>query len=231
MGLVKLRIPSVLSQYSESSNEFFDGLSFKRLMRFLMIKNSKIFNVFLILGLPFLGACKEDSSQKEAVASQSQDSQQKTNAFASKPESSMVSERLQSLSVARQNANAAPTPESVDIKKIAAGLKEGMPYGDLRKSVISGNWRPKEHPECKKNVIGDDFESICSKNPKQCAVCDELPELDVCSGDGHCITEFSSSDGSKVLKVSTYGEIQDGLVEGSQSRLFVSWWDVSPKAD
>ncbi|MBZ3538571.1 hypothetical protein IPQ72_06095 [Xanthomonas perforans] len=121
--------------------------------------------------------------------------------------------------------------ESVEIAKLSTEFKEGMSYGDLRKKVIGGNWKPVVSAECKKNVVGDDFEGVCSKDPKRCAICDELPELNICSGDGHCITEFSSVDGRQVLKVSTYGEIQDGLVEGDKSRLFVSWWDVSTKAD
>ncbi|MFS8375803.1 hypothetical protein JH314_12730 [Xanthomonas campestris] len=121
--------------------------------------------------------------------------------------------------------------QSTDITKLTAEFKEGMVYGDLRKKVVAGNWKPLVSAECKKNVVGDGFEGVCSKEPKRCAICDELPELNICSGDGHCITEFSSADGRQVLKISTYGDIQDGLVEGGKSRLFVSWWDVSTKAD
>ncbi|WP_147309359.1 hypothetical protein [Xanthomonas campestris] len=181
--------------------------------------------------LACLGACKQDVvSQKVNYASPVNDLQGGGNSV-SQVKNSKGSESTAVNSAVKESVSIPQNPESVDIQRLAVEFKEGMPYGDLRKSVIAGNWKPKTHPECKKNVIGDDFESVCSKSPQQCLVCDQLPELDVCSGDGHCITEFSSNDGRKVLKVSTYGEIADGLVEGEKSRLFVSWWDVSPKAD
>lgn len=189
-----------------------------------------IFFSLAFVSLFSLAACKQEA-KSQGSTSESQSSQKAIGDSVSQVENSKRSEVSELGAASKGNVTITPSPESVDIHKLEVGFKEGMPYGDLRKSVISGNWKPKAHPECKKNVIGDDFENVCSKNPQQCAVCVELPELDVCSGDGHCITEFSSSDGSKILKVSTYGEIKDGLVEGSESRLFVSWWNVSPKAD
>ncbi|WP_206710736.1 hypothetical protein [Xanthomonas translucens] len=112
---------------------------------------------------------------------------------------------------------------------VPAGLKEGMAYGDLRGKIISNNWLPKSHPNCKRGVIGADFERVCSSDPKLCRDCDDLPELSECSGDGHCLMEFSASDGSQVLTVATYGDIRDAKVEGETSGLRVSWWDAKPK--
>ena len=187
-----------------------------------------IFLALVVVGLLSLAACKQEINLQETTfASQSQISQKRMSNSVSQVENSKKSEMTGEGAASKENATIMPSPESVDIQKLAVGFKEGMPYGDLRKRVISGNWKPKAHRQCKKNVVGDDFESICSKDPQQCIVCDELPELNVCSGDGHCITEFSSNDGRKVLKVSTYGQIQDGLVEGEKSRLFVSWWNIS----
>ncbi|MEA9797725.1 hypothetical protein VDG07_20895 [Xanthomonas campestris pv. raphani] len=176
-----------------------------------------------------LAACDQDAKSQGSTV-QSQNSQKKTDESARQEDGS----KREALELgAAPKASATPTtyPESVDIHKLADGFKEGMPYGDLRKKVIAGNWRPVMSAECKKNVVGDDFESVCSKDPGRCAICDEVPELNICSGDGHCITEFSSADHKQSLKVSTYGEVQDALVEGEKSRLFVSWWDVSAKAN
>lgn len=112
---------------------------------------------------------------------------------------------------------------------VPLGLKEGMAYGDLRGKVISNNWLPKSHPNCKRDVIGADFERVCSSDPKLCKECDDLPELSECSGDGHCLMEFSASDEAQVLTVATYGDISDAKVEGETSGLRVSWWDAKPK--
>lgn len=107
-----------------------------------------------------------------------------------------------------------------------AGLKEGMAYGDLRNMVVTGKWSPKPHPNCRRAVIGADFERICSSDKNLCRQCDELPELSECSGDGHCLMEFSDATGRQILTVATYGDIRDAKVEGEKSGLRVSWWNV-----
>ncbi|MEE5089175.1 hypothetical protein V2H26_03600 [Xanthomonas euvesicatoria] len=180
------------------------------------------------VSLLYLAGCDQDAGRQGSTI-QSQNSQKATDQ--SRPQEKNSSKVLEPRAVSKASAALTPDSESVDIQKLTGGFKEGMPYGDLRKKVIAGNWKPVVSAECKKNVVGDDFESVCSKDPGQCAICDEVPELNICSGDGHCITEFSSVDGRQSLKVSTYGEIRDALVEGEKSRLFVSWWDVSSKAN
>ncbi|UKE60830.1 hypothetical protein KM539_13500 [Xanthomonas translucens pv. poae] len=112
---------------------------------------------------------------------------------------------------------------------IPLGLKEGMAYGDLRNIVIASSWLPKPHPDCKRSVIGADFEKVCSSNPDLCKECDDIPELSECSGDGHCLMEFSDSEGRQVLTIATYGDIKDARIEGEKSGLRVSWWDAKSK--
>ncbi|MFC3656830.1 hypothetical protein FZ025_00440 [Xanthomonas hyacinthi] len=112
---------------------------------------------------------------------------------------------------------------------VPVGLKEGMAYGDLRSILISGNWVPKSHPDCKRSVIGADFDKVCSSDPNLCKECDDLPELSECSGDGHCLMEFSDAGGRQVLTVATYGDIKDAKVESEESGLRVSWWDAKSK--
>lgn len=184
----------------------------------------------VFMSLLSLSACDQEA-KSQGSTSQSQSSQKTTDEFARQEDGSKRGEASELGAAPKARATLTPGPESVDIHKLADGFKEGMPYGDLRKKVIAGNWRPVISADCKKNVVGDDYESVCSSDPRRCAICDEVPELNICSGDGHCITEFSSADHQQLLKVSTYGEIQDALVEGEKSRLFVSWWDVSAKAN
>lgn len=58
-------------------------------------------------------------------------------------------------------------------------LKKDMAYADLRAAVLARGWKPVPIAECKKNVGGDT------------TICDHLPELESCSGDGYCISHFA----------------------------------------
>jgi hypothetical protein len=54
-------------------------------------------------------------------------------------------------------------------------------------------------------------------------VCDHLPELESCSGDGYCISHFASSTGEQ-FDVTSYGMSEDRNVAGADSRLVVVEW-------
>lgn len=127
-----------------------------------------------------------------------------------------------------RSADMEPVPRKLkeDYPSILNKFKKGMVYGDLRSIALSNGWVPKVHPNCKQGVIGAAFEKICSSNPKRCEPCELAPELSECSGDGYCLMEFTS--GSRVLSVATYGEIEDVLVTGKESRLQVTSWEVKP---
>lgn len=73
-------------------------------------------------------------------------------------------------------------------------LKNGMAYEDFRKIVLANGWLPLVTPECRENVGGE------------AKICYQQPEVEACSGDGHCNMFFANSDGSK-LKVGTYGDL------------------------
>lgn len=73
-------------------------------------------------------------------------------------------------------------------------LKKDMPYADLRKIVLADGWLPVVTPECKENVRGEG--DICSRQP----------EVEACSGDGHCNMFFISGDGQTKLRVGTYDD-------------------------
>jgi hypothetical protein len=105
-------------------------------------------------------------------------------------------------------------------------LRKGMPYANLRKVVLESGWLPVVDKQCKSNVVGDDYSHLCSAHPDldDCRVCDELPELGSCSGDGYCGMTFKR--GGKELHVTTYGMIEDRSVRSKDSRLEVSGWKV-----
>jgi hypothetical protein len=119
-------------------------------------------------------------------------------------------------------ANAPELPTAASDAPVA--LSEGMAYADLRKAVLAKGWKPKVDAQCKANVVGGNADQVCQGNPALCKVCDELPELSSCSGDGHCLMNFERGAG-EALAVSTYGEIVDWNVPGKASRLSVKWWD------
>ncbi len=85
-------------------------------------------------------------------------------------------------------------------------LKKDMPYADLRKIVLADGWLPVVTPECKENVGGE------------ADICDRQPEVEACSGDGHCNMFFISGDGQTKLRVGTYDES-------------ASFWEFSAQGD
>jgi len=95
---------------------------------------------------------------------------------------------------------------------ITSQLTQQMPYGDLRNILLKNGWQPVVTPDCKINVGG------------KAEVCDQLPEVEACSGDGYCLMNFSNqSDGSK-LTVTTYGNYRDWRTTGQESKLRVTRW-------
>lgn len=107
-----------------------------------------------------------------------------------------------------------------------AGLKKGMAYADLRSAVTRDGWTPVVDAECKANVIGSDYSKLCSTQPglDDCRVCQDLPELGSCSGDGYCGMTFKRKE--QILDVTAYGMIEDRFVKGTESRLQVMGWKV-----
>ena len=103
------------------------------------------------------------------------------------------------------------------------GLAEGMPYAALRSVVLEAGWCPKTSADCRANMMGAHVESDCRVDRPACRLCDNLPELETCSADGHCLMHFER--GPDRLTVSTYGDIGDWHVAGPTSRLSVKWWD------
>ena len=142
------------------------------------------------------------------------------------------------LSLVMSACNATPPAPTGDApassaKATASGsldnaLKKDMPYADLRQAVLGQGWKPKVDLQCKANVVGADYEKQCAKDPGMCKVCDNLPELSSCSGDGACLMHFQKS--GQTLKVVTYGSTDDWNVHGASSQMNVTGWSVAPDA-
>ncbi|SEM10756.1 hypothetical protein SAMN05428989_3069 [Pseudoxanthomonas sp. GM95] len=101
-----------------------------------------------------------------------------------------------------------------------------MPYAELRRIVLAQGWLPKVDAQCKANVVGADFAEQCKDSPDRCQVCEDLPELSACSGDGHCLMHFHRND--QTLAVSTYGAIDGWRASGQAAGLRVKWWEPDP---
>jgi hypothetical protein len=75
-------------------------------------------------------------------------------------------------------------------------LKRDMLYGEARAKLLAQGWRPIHNPYCVGNVLiaslwGDDFnhyKGTCKPGDEAeaCQTCSDFPEIQGCSGDGHC---------------------------------------------
>lgn len=131
------------------------------------------------------------------------------------------------------SAEAALTPQSANTSQKPAttsmdGLHKGMAYADFRMAALADGWQPVVDLKCKANIAGAAYKELCAKGSDSCKACDDLPELSACSGDAACVMNFKSAADMQHLQVSTYGDIGDRKVRGSQSQLDVTGWTVSP---
>ncbi len=90
-----------------------------------------------------------------------------------------------------------------------------MAYVDLRNAALAEGWLPLVDPLCKENVGGE------------AAICDQLAELESCSGDGRCLMRFAHGSDQKVLKVEAYGDYTKWSLSGELAVLNVRSWEFS----
>lgn len=111
-------------------------------------------------------------------------------------------------------------------------LDRGMAYNEFRKIVIDHGWQPRPDAQCMANVVGGNYKTLCSEHPElgNCRACTEVRELSSCSGDGHCLMQFSHEGFDKTLEVGTYGEIGDWNAPADKSRLAVTGWEYRAPA-
>lgn len=107
--------------------------------------------------------------------------------------------------------------------------KKGMAYADFRIVAAAAGWSAVIDPQCNANVVGDNYASLCSAHAEldDCRVCEDIPELSACSGDGYCGMTFSKQ--AQELEVTTYGMTEDRKIMGEKSRLQVVGWTIETK--
>jgi hypothetical protein len=110
-------------------------------------------------------------------------------------------------SVASPAPVAAPSVETAFTKK--------MPYAELRKRLTDAGWLPLRDPICRENVGGEAL------------VCGELPEVESCSGDGHCVMHFANADEGERIRVTTYGSSERWNTPGEEAAFAVTSWSIS----
>jgi hypothetical protein len=106
---------------------------------------------------------------------------------------------------------AAPPASAVD-----AAFAKDMPYADLRRRLLDAGWLPLRDPACRENVGGE------------ARVCGELPEVESCSGDGHCVMHFANATEAQRMRVTAYGPYDRWNTPGEQAAFAVQSWERSP---
>jgi hypothetical protein len=101
---------------------------------------------------------------------------------------------------------------------VDADFAEDMAYATLRGRLIDSGWLPLRDPMCRENVGGT------------APVCNELPEVESCSGDGRCVMHFANADDGKRIRVVTYGPYQRWNLPGEEAALAVKSWQVTALA-
>lgn len=133
-------------------------------------------------------------------------------AAACKPTAPAV-EPAAAASPAAASATASQTPAAAPA--VESAFTKGMPYADLRKRLTDAGWLPLSDPMCRENVGGEAL------------VCGELPEVESCSGDGHCVMHFANAAEGKRMRVTAYGPSDRWNTAGEEAVFAVASWDVS----
>lgn len=126
--------------------------------------------------------------------------------------------------LASTSAPSSPIKVSTTVSSMDHVLSKSMAYTDARKAILGQGWEPVKNAQCKPDVVGDDYRDQCARDGNLCKPCDELPELDACSTDGHCLMKFHQSVHS--LNVSVYGDAKAWSKHEPQSELSVQNWEI-----
>lgn len=94
----------------------------------------------------------------------------------------------------------------------APSLKQGASYADSRKLIIAEGFMAPTRPVYGYARHSQRVESDCEGSVD---LCNGYPEIDSCSGQGHCAMVFADVYGNH-LSVKTYGDVVDGSAEVTQ---------------
>lgn len=118
-------------------------------------------------------------------------------------------------------AAAASASDASAVQPAAAAsfaFTEDMPYADLRRQLTDAGWLPLRDPMCRENVGGE------------APVCNDLPEVESCSGDGHCVMHFANAQRAQRIRVTTYGPYDRWNVKGEEAAFAVKSWQLTELA-
>lgn len=122
-----------------------------------------------------------------------------------------VAPPVQPARIAPAPASAAEASDASPTAQAPAGRDEfaGQAYARMRATLVERGWLPLRTPACRTNVGGD------------APVCDDLPETDSCSGDGHCLTKFVDPRDGRTLTVHAYGAAERWNTPGREEEFAV----------
>ncbi|KRA81218.1 hypothetical protein [Altererythrobacter sp. Root672] len=86
----------------------------------------------------------------------------------------------------------------------AGAVQVGMDYGALRGVLLVAGWEAASDTDCVKGVYG----GTGARTPGQENICRDLPEIEACSGDGHCVMYFSNPRTDHRVRITTYGDLR-----------------------
>lgn len=95
-----------------------------------------------------------------------------------------------------------------------ATLSKGMAYADMRRSLLAQGWLPLVSPKCQENVGGE------------AAICNEIAELDACSGDGRCVMRFAHGNHGPTLRVDATGDYLQWQATADDATLRIDGWQL-----
>lgn len=128
-------------------------------------------------------------------------------------------------------STAAIAETDTDATAIASGFRKGMAYGAFRALVLGEGWEPVPNSDCRANLLGAEAETLCATNPQllNCRICNEVPELQSCSGDARCLVRFRHAGSGTELEARAYGEIEYWNETGDDAGLHLTEWEfVAP---
>ncbi|WP_152670135.1 hypothetical protein [Lysobacter capsici] len=181
-----------------------------------------------------MAACNSGNAASEAAAATAAPTPAATAPAEAAPASTPAPEanaQAAAMPAAAPSAAPAAADSATIVKNTEAALSKGMAYGDFRKAVLAQGWQPLVDPKCKANVVGGKYEKICAADPGLCQICEDLPELNSCSGDAHCLVQFTHAGVTGVLQATGYGEAQYWKDSGKDSGFKVTGWELAAKAD
>ena len=130
-----------------------------------------------------------------------------------------VSPSAAAVTPAQGSASAESVGSGIDAEAktqaLEAKLSEGMAYADLRTSVLEAGWLPVQDYSCSEKTGGE------------ARICQELPELEACSGDGRCVMWFGHDGSGSLLRVDAFGDYTKWQLAGDGALLNVRAWEFS----